>query len=187
VLIVLSGPIGCGKTTLCSGLVALACERDIPLGGVLTPPLVEHGKKVGIEAIDLHSGERRLLARNDRDLGGLRVGQYTFDERTMAWMASLCERALTPDNGLADSTLVFVDEIGRLELNRGQGLARLIPLFSRPRAGRTVVIVRDTLLAKLVSRVRPAKPHVVTLDARQRAIARAEMESLLLSSSCKES
>jgi nucleoside-triphosphatase THEP1 len=186
-LILLSGPIGCGKTTLCSELIALADERDIPIGGVLTPALLKHGKKVGIEAIDLFSGERRLLARNDHDLGELRVGQYSFDERTMVWMASLCERALAPDNGCANHLLVFVDEMGRLELNRGQGLARLIPLLSRPRAGNTVVIVRDTLLVELVSRIRSVRPHVVMLDARQRASARAEMARLLFSSSCKES
>ena len=73
-------------------------------------------------------------------------------------MLSLCKDALKKN------ALVFVDEIGRLELNRGKGLAPLIPLLAQPRRGHTVVIVRDTLLDKLVAYVEPAQPRLVTLD-----------------------
>ena len=151
-LILLYGPISSGKTTFCQQLVAMARARSLPVAGVLTPAIVQDSKKIGIGAVDLCSDETRLLARNDRDLKGRRVGQYSFDDRTLAWMLSLCKDALKKD------ALVFVDEIGRLELNRGKGLAPLIPLLAQPRRGHTVVIVRDTLLDKLVTYVEPAQP-----------------------------
>jgi nucleoside-triphosphatase THEP1 len=159
VLILFSGPIGSGKTTICQQLVATARARDLSVGGVLTPPIIREGVKVGIEAVDLDSGERRTLARNDRDLGGTRVGRYSFDDRTMAWMLCRCQAALESD------ALAFVDEIGRLELNRGGGLAPLLPLLVRPRTGHTVVVVRDTLLDALAARVNLARPRVVAIDA----------------------
>jgi nucleoside-triphosphatase THEP1 len=139
----------------------------------LTPALVRDGVKVGIQAVDLCSGEARPLARSDRDLGGVRVGRYAFDDRTLHWMRSLCEGALASD------ALVFVDEIGPLELDRGRGLASLIPSLSRPREGHTVVIVRDTLLEELRTRTRRAGPRVVALDAERRDMARREMRVLL--------
>ena len=182
--ILLSGPVGSGKTTLCWRSVVVARERGIQVSGVLTPALVEGNRKVGIRAVDLRSGEERLLARNDRDLGGTRVGQYAFDDRTLDWMASLCEDALTGGT-LTSGALVFVDEIGRLELNRGRGLARLIPLFCQLRNGHTVVLVRDTLLDHLVARIQPVVPRFLFLDAERRAAAWSEMQSLLFSQGWK--
>jgi nucleoside-triphosphatase THEP1 len=81
--------------------------------------------------------------------------------------------------------LVFVDEIGRLELNRGGGLVRLVPLLARPRAARprtqsVIAIVRDTLLDRLLARVRDAEPRVVTVNPRRREVAWEEMTRLVL-------
>jgi nucleoside-triphosphatase THEP1 len=172
-LILLSGPIGSGKTMLCEQVAAAARERGMRVAGVLAPAIVEGGAKVGIEAVDLVSGERRLLARSDRDLGGVSVGRYSFDDETLAWVLALQQEALAGDG------LVFVDEIGRLELNRGGGLAPLIPALAQPRHARTVVIVRDLVLERMVARVAPAAPHTVVLDPACRDAARRALEGLL--------
>jgi nucleoside-triphosphatase THEP1 len=175
VLILLSGPVRAGKTTLCLRLAEEARGCGLYVGGVLTPATVEDGVKVGIQALDLGSGESRLLARVDRDLGGTRVGPYSFDDRVLDWVARRCERAL----GQADG-IVFVDEIGKLELNRGGGLARLIPLLARPRGGITVTIVRDFLLDALVARLLEMEPRVVVMDAAHRKRAWRELAGLAL-------
>jgi len=115
----------------------------------------------------------KSLARSDRDLGGVRVGQYSFDDETLAWILSLDEKALDSD------ALAFIDEIGRLELDHGVGLAPLIPLLAQPRRADTVVVVRGDLLDAMVARVVPAAPYVVTLDPTRRDAAWAELETLL--------
>jgi nucleoside-triphosphatase THEP1 len=172
-LTVLSGPIGCGKTTLCLELAVEAHQAGIPVAGVLTPALVWRGEKVGIRALDLQSGASRTLARCDRDLGGARIGRYSFDDRVQRWMAARCAAALSTES------LVFVDEIGPLELTRGEGLARLLPLLPRPRSRSTVVVVRQALLARFVIRVGPVVPCIVAMDARDRESARSALASLL--------
>jgi nucleoside-triphosphatase THEP1 len=153
--------------------------------------------KVGIEAVDLCSGEVRLLARThaldgheDRGVvdpghgaGETRVGLYVMDDSVIEWMASLCEEALTTSHEGAAKSLVFVDEIGRLELNRGGGLARLVPLLAERRARCAIAIVRDSLLDRLVARVQAADPHVVKLDAGCRERAWQEIAQLVLESS----
>jgi nucleoside-triphosphatase THEP1 len=175
VLILVSGPVRAGKTTLCRRLVERARECGLPVGGVLTPALIEGGVKAGIQAVDLRSGETRLLAHVDRDLGGTRVGPYSFDDQMLAWVVLCCERALE-----GDDSIVFVDEIGKLELNRGGGLARLIPMLAWPREQITVAIVRDFLLDALLERLPELEPHVVMVDAACRERAWSEIAELAL-------
>jgi nucleoside-triphosphatase THEP1 len=174
VLILLSGPVRVGKTTLCLRLAEEARGRGLGVSGVLTPAILEDGIKVGIQALDLESGETRVLTRVDRDLGGVQVGPYLFDDRVLEWVTRRCKSALDQADGL-----VFVDEIGKLELNRGEGLARLIPLLARPRPGVTVTLVRDFLLDALAARLPGVGPRVVLVDAACRERAWSELAELV--------
>jgi nucleoside-triphosphatase THEP1 len=171
-LVLLTGPIGVGKTTLCQQLAA-AARAGVAVGGVLAPPVMGQDGKVGISLVDLYSGETRLLARTDQDLGGPQVGPYSFDGATLDWAVSCCSRALS------GTGIVFIDEIGPLELGRAGGLAPLIPFLAQPRCAPTVVIVRNSLLGELRSRLAPAVPHVVRVTTSTRNGALAALEALL--------
>ncbi|MBN1660690.1 MAG: hypothetical protein JXA93_20000 [Anaerolineae bacterium] len=144
----LTGQVGVGKTTVAERVVGLARRNGLACGGVLAPALKNAcGQKVGTWGIDLATGERRLLARTDRDLGGPAVGPYSFDAAAIAWVVDTIELAL------GGSDLVFVDEIGKLELWRGQGLAPLLPLLQAGKVERALVIVREGLLGELQVRL----------------------------------
>jgi nucleoside-triphosphatase THEP1 len=155
-------------------LVECARERGLRVGGALTPALMEDGAKVGIQAIGLRSGETRLLARLDRDLGGTRVGPYSFDDRVLEWVKRSCERDLEQPDGV-----VLLDEIGKLELNRGGGLAPLIPLLNHPREQTRVVLVRDFLLKVMLGRLPDVDPLVVMVDETRREKAWDALAALL--------
>lgn len=144
-----SGEIGAGKTTICQKVVDSARTRGFTCGGLLTPALIEHGRKVGIGGVDLLSGERRVMARIDRDLGGPRVGCYYFAADAFPWANAVIASAVN-----SGCDLLVVDEIGPLELVQGRGLAPALDLLGAvPRA---LVVVRlslaDTLRNRLESK-----------------------------------
>jgi nucleoside-triphosphatase THEP1 len=143
----LSGEIGAGKTTACQRVVDLTRTRGFACGGLLTPPLIEDGRKVGIVGVDLGSGEQRVMARLDRDLGGPRVGCYHFTTDAFAWANAVIASAVD-----AGCDPLVVDEIGPLELMKGTGLAPALNLLEVvPRA---LIVVRLSLLDTLRDRLK---------------------------------
>jgi nucleoside-triphosphatase THEP1 len=144
----LTGPVGVGKTTVAERVVGLARRQGLVCGGVLAPAMFTGcGQKAGIWGVGLDTGERRILARTDRDLGGPSIGAYSFDASALDWAAGTVERAI----GACD--LLIVDEIGKLELWRGIGLAPILPRLAAGDVKRGLIVVRDSLLSELQDRL----------------------------------
>jgi nucleoside-triphosphatase THEP1 len=153
----ISGPVGVGKTTVAERVVGLVRRQGLACGGLLAPAIKDsHGQKTGIWGVDVRTGERRMLAvvRTDRDLGGPAIGPYSFDAEALAWAVLVIEGALHSTTWpLRPCDLVVVDEIGKLELWQGVGLAPLLPRLAAGEAARALVVVRDSLLAELQARL----------------------------------
>lgn len=161
-ILLLSGQVGSGKTTVAQRVADLARRRGLACGGLLAPALRDgHGQKAGVWGVDLVTGERRILARTDLDLDGPYAGSYSFDARALAWAAGVLERDLASD-------LLFVDEIGWLELWQAEGLAPILPRLAAGEARRALVVVRDMLLAELLRRLRPAQAAVFCVSEQNR-------------------
>ncbi|MGD8398055.1 MAG: nucleoside-triphosphatase [Anaerolineae bacterium] len=152
-IVLLAGPVGVGKTTVAERVAGLARRQGLKCAGLLSPALKDGcGQKVGIWGADVATSARRLLARTDRDLGGPAVGIYSFDAQALDWAVAVVDEAL----GAAD--LVFVDEIGKLELWRDEGLAPVLSRLALGAPGHAVVLVRESLLAELQARLETAAP-----------------------------
>ena len=162
----LSGEIGAGKTTVCQRVVNLARSRGYACGGLLTPALIEDGRKVGIVGVDLGSGGRRVMARTDRDLGGPCVGCYHFTADAFAWANAVIASAVE-----AGCDLLVVDEIGPLELVQGGGLAPALDVLGA--APRALIVVRISLVDALRGRLEMGR--------------RASFDSAALRSGCPRS
>jgi len=138
VLSLVTGEIGCGKTTVCQRALDLLRARGVMPGGVLSPARLDAaGTKIGIDALDVMTGERQRLA--DRvPGGGETIGDYGFDERALAWANARLQAAVA-----AGPDLLVVDEIGPLELVHGGGFAALLePLADLDAVPHALVIVR---------------------------------------------
>jgi nucleoside-triphosphatase THEP1 len=160
----LTGPVGIGKTTVAERVAGLALRRGIVVGGLLAPAMNNRcGQKVGIWGVDLATGERRVLARTDREMIGPAVGQYAFDGQALGWALDVVDRAM----GRCD--LLVVDEIGRLELQRGTGLAPVLPRLAAGASQRSLVLVRDFLLEQLQGYLGAVAQTVIEVQEGNRA------------------
>ncbi len=138
-IIILSGPPGSGKTTACRQLADLAQKCGLDCAGLVCPARFHESRKVGIDVLDLRTGGCRPLAEADQLPAALRTGAYRFDAEAMAWSAALLDTACPCD-------LLVVDEIGPLELVRGQGWANALNVLRAGQFGLAVVVVRPGLL-----------------------------------------
>lgn len=178
----LTGAVGIGKTTIAERVVGLARKQKLVCGGILAPAMHNScGQKIGIWGVDILSGERHILARTDRGLGGPTIGPYSFDAEALEWTVSVIksvQQAATPQ----PCDLLIVDEIGKLELWQGVGLAPIIASLASGEVNRSLVLIRASLLAELQSRLASVEQIVFEANEQSRGEAPAHiLEELVLS------
>lgn len=104
--LLLTGPPGCGKTTVICRLVE--CLHDIRLAGFYTEEIREQGQRVGFEAVSL-SGRRALLA-HVRSRSRHRVGRYGVEP---GLLEPLVREELA---GAGEPDVFLIDEAGKMEM-----------------------------------------------------------------------
>lgn len=142
----LTGESGSGKTRLCERLVRFCNDRGVTVAGILTPPRIVNGAKVGIDIRDIRSDMRRPLAERGPAAGGPSIGQWHFHPEALQWGSQILEQAIP-------CSLLIVDELGPLELECGEGWANAIELL-RQEQPCAVIVVRPRLLARLHARLK---------------------------------
>jgi nucleoside-triphosphatase THEP1 len=142
-LTLVSGKIRSGKTTFCAaviqGLEETFCN-EWRMKGVLTPAVFKGEMKIAIDAVDINTGQRRRLAlRRSERSEGLLTNDWAFDPQVMYWCNQLLRRAVPCD-------LLVVDELGPLELQRGQGFLEGMAAIDTGAYAIGLVVVREELL-----------------------------------------
>ncbi len=180
-----TGAVGAGKTTVVSRVLDRVREGGRSAAGLWCPAHRVGGSKGGIRAVDLASGEDRLLAVRTTGQGTpgahpgercLHRGPYTFDPEVFAWANGLLLRAIK-----ARPDLLVVDEIGPMELERGAGLAKVLEALATENVPRTLVVVRDRCLEPLRARLSSGRTGVFTVDENSRASIPETVSSWLFS------
>ena len=138
-VVILTGAPGTGKTTTCRQLVDRARDLGLDCAGLICPERVVDGVRVGIDVVDVRTEERRRLAEVDDLPGAARMGPYRFDEEAIAWGVTKLGTACPCD-------LLIVDEIGPLEMDRGEGWVNAIEVLSTGDCRLAVTVVRPSLV-----------------------------------------
>lgn len=141
--LIITGPIDTGKTTRARRMVEELRAQGIRVGGVLTEAVYRASRKRGYRVVDLTGGGQRLLMDETRDLGGGRVGRFSFSAEAFAWAE---ERLREARNG--DAQVICLDEAGPLEL-RGGGYARVLEELFESFRGMLLLAARDTVIDDL--------------------------------------
>ena len=157
-LFILTGDIRTGKTTWLEARVRELEAAGVPVCGVLAPSVWRGGEKVGIENVLLPSRERVLLARPAGDGCSTGLG-WDFDEAPLARVnAHLIGLAAAAGKRDAHHGLLVIDEIGPLELRRGDGLTAALELLDAgpaPAWPHALAVVRAALAEEVAERMRP--------------------------------
>jgi nucleoside-triphosphatase THEP1 len=137
-VIVVTGEIGIGKTTICQKVLALARNSGFSYGGIITRKMP--GDTLSVE--DIASGAMATLAIPGDKYGGPLVPRFTFDPAGIAFGLRAIESGSTAD-------ILFVDELGILE-TMGQGFIKTFDIISRVRPENSILVIREELLEYLL-------------------------------------
>jgi len=135
---VISGPIGCGKTTTAVKIVEKARERDIDVAGILAPRRIHDEKVVGYDIVDIATGEKAFWMTVVEDGGD--IGRFRILEQGALLAGRALNRALLQRGGL-----FVIDEVGRLELTE-KGHSWVLDRIDECKADYMILLVRDELV-----------------------------------------
>ena len=140
-VVIVTGGIGVGKTTVCQKLVEMVRNQGYTCGGILTYKAAD--KSIIIE--DVQSGEKEALASSNSVYHGPRTARYSFNPEGIDFGI----RAI--DKGIASDVLI-VDEIGHLELG-GEGFIKVPELVKAGKVKDCVLVIRKELLSAFLAQL----------------------------------
>lgn len=160
-MLILTGAIGCGKTTL---LKRLILGNNLAVQGFLSLKMVEDGAIVGIKLLTLPERDEIFMGISTPDRSKpLSTGHYAFEDDVF--------QRIDARFATVDPNLPFVlDEFGRLEM---RGLAHF-DLFQKVKAAglRLLVVVRKDLLNTFLERHAGADEVVLDVESRDERFER---------------
>jgi nucleoside-triphosphatase THEP1 len=137
---ILTGAQGSGKTTFLLKLAAALARRNISVGGILAPVVLQHGKRLGYDVQDIASGQQSPLCRIGMGTEELRAGPFAFLNQGI----TLGEDALITA-AAARKPVVVIDEVGPLELS-GKGWSNAMPRILTRAGSVAILVVRPSLI-----------------------------------------
>jgi nucleoside-triphosphatase THEP1 len=159
-VVIVTGPTGSGKTTLTHAVVERLRERGLRVAGILAPGYLAEGRRTGFDIVNLATGERTPLAREQEQVVGPhpRWSRFAFSETGLA----LGHKALTVDARGAD--VVIVDEVGPFELSGG-GWAGALDELANGFTGGLLLVVRESVVDAVRARWGSAQSVVVHVSS----------------------
>ena len=158
-LFIVTGPREVGKTSFIKYLLNLAKANGVDAAGVLSPAVFVEEKKTGINLQDPRTGvSQRLAILRHSENEGVFTERWLFSKEVMDWGNELLASAIPCD-------LLIVDELGPIELERGEGWQNGITALSSGEYQAAVVVIRPELL-DTASQLWP-NANIITIQSNQ--------------------
>lgn len=169
-VVLITGEIGSGKTTLISAISARLKASGVLAGGILASAVYENETKTGYKIQDVATDKEMHLSHTNDTEGLARVGRYFFIPEAIDF-----GRAALSAERNRNSQIVLIDEIGAWEL-QGQGWAgslnELIINCNMP----LIITVRKSFLELVIENWMFQNPLVIEAKDAQVDSAMAEIE-----------
>ncbi len=140
-LIIVTGTIGIGKTTICQKVIKTAESQGYSCGGIVTYKAPD--KSIIIK--DIQTGKSVTLASMEKIYQGPHTGKYYFNPEAINFGIRAIDRGRR-------SAILVVDEIGHLELN-GEGFINAIEIIRGRGFNNCITVIRNGLLSAFLPRL----------------------------------
>ncbi len=157
-IVIITGEVGTGKTTICRKLVKFISNQGYKCSGVVS--YKDADANIIIE--DIRSGHKQILASKTVVYEGPRTKGYSFNPAGIDFGIRAIDKGIGAD-------VLIIDEIGYLERD-GEGFINSLELIKKTQVENIIVVVRNRLLSFFQSQVSGLKPLIfkVTPDNRDR-------------------
>jgi nucleoside-triphosphatase THEP1 len=166
-VLIIHGPIGCGKTQRALELAERARQNGYRVHGLVSIRVTDGGETTGYTGMDLASGARFPLVKltslaEGEDWRKLGEWKYSFSNAGFERANAILEDATT---ALDDDTIVVADEYGHIE-HQGMGIHRGVTIVveALKRSGCLVVLCRTDKVDAVVEML-PEEASVLVVEA----------------------
>lgn len=139
-VIIVSGGVEEGKTTLAKNLHDTLQEKGIESDGIITERIVEDNITTGYDLIHLKSRRRICFLRQNIECGSEKIGRFFICPEGLEGGQELLKQIAAKED-----ILVIIDEVGLLELEGG-GWTEYVTKILNDRKSRLLMTVRTTFL-----------------------------------------
>jgi len=140
-VIIVSGAIGIGKTTICKKVMKIAQSQGYSCGGIIS--YKKQYEKIIVK--DIQTGKTKILASTHNIYKGPRTAKYFFNPEGIDFGNKSIDRSISSD-------ITFIDELGYLEL-QGQGFAKSVEQVAARAFKTSILVIRTELLTSYLLRL----------------------------------
>ncbi|HVN58731.1 MAG TPA: nucleoside-triphosphatase [Bacteroidales bacterium] len=158
-IIIITGEIHQGKTTLANKTVLRLKEENFRVGGFLSPGVNNDKGRVGFRLYDIDTAEQYELCSTEGRGYGIKTGKYSFNPETI----NTGSHILDPENS-KDKQLIVIDEIGPLELS-GKGWYHAIERLCLYSTVTQLWVVRKKLLDRVTRKWNTGNVYIFDISA----------------------
>ena len=134
-VVIVTGAIGIGKTTVCEEVIKIIRNKGYSCGGIITYKI--RNEDIVIE--DIRTGTTNHFASTQNIYTGPRTEKYCFNPEGIEFGIQAIEKGISSD-------VLVVDEIGQLELS-GEGFTNVIEQINSCKIKNCILVIRKTLLS----------------------------------------
>ena len=137
---ILSGEENIGKSTLCKQIIEYGKSRNITVSGIRSELEIVNNQKIAINSFNIKTGEMMNLAVYfpgwDKEKP---ERKWKFNREAINWGNDVLRRSVPTD-------LLIIDEIGYLELEKGEGWNECFNVLESNQYQLALVVIRPELL-----------------------------------------
>jgi nucleoside-triphosphatase THEP1 len=145
-VVILTGTSGQGKTTLVREIIDILNSKNYNIQGIYAPGYWKDNQRDGFDIVDIASGERTQLCRNQATADSVSVGPFSFRQSGITF-----GRDVLSHTSLQTADFIIVDEVGPLEL-RGNGWAPALDHLMESVQSPMLWVVRTKVIREVIIR-----------------------------------